>query len=99
MQGFAFKLYPPGSMGYSDVSFCQGSNEPDVSTLRAIPSETKVLFVMGAQKAGTTWLFNALEAHSSFIGADHSYMCAINQQVLCHVAYACVLLNCADTTR
>jgi hypothetical protein len=58
------------------MNWCKGSNEPSGSALEAIPSEHKMLFVMGAQKAGTTWLFNALDAHPSFLGADHSYKCA-----------------------
>lgn len=75
LQGFGYKLYPPGSLNYEDVSWCKGSSEPAASELEPIPSEHKVLFVMGAQKAGTTWLFNALNTHPSFVGAEHGYMC------------------------
>jgi hypothetical protein len=38
-----------------------------------VSQEHSVLFILGAQKGGTTWLFNALDTHPSFVGADHAY--------------------------
>jgi hypothetical protein len=75
-QGLGFKLYQPGSLEHAHVTWCAGSREPAADAIRPIPSEHKALFLMGAQKAGTTWLFNALNAHPAFIGADHAYLCA-----------------------
>jgi len=33
----------------------------------------RVLFVLGAQKGGSTWLFNALTRSPHFVGALHTY--------------------------
>jgi hypothetical protein len=35
-----------------------------------------ILFVVGVQKGGTTFLFNALKNHPAFVGAQHAYRCA-----------------------
>ena len=76
LQGFGFKAYTPGSLQHSNVAWCEGSNEPSADELPSIPESTRVLFIAGAQKAGTTWLFNALDAHPNFVGASHAYKCA-----------------------
>lgn len=75
LQDFGFKTYTPGSLQHSDVDWCEGSHEPSEEELRSIPESTKVLFIAGAQKAGTTWLFNALDKHPTFVGASHAYKC------------------------
>eukprot|EP00892_Ulva_mutabilis_P006868 jgi/Ulvmu1/4553/UM002_0281.1 len=33
----------------------------------------RMLFILGTQKGGTTYLFNALAKHKGFVGADHAY--------------------------
>jgi hypothetical protein len=32
-----------------------------------------ILFIIGTQKGGTTFLFNALKKHPAFVGANHAY--------------------------
>jgi hypothetical protein len=43
----------------------------------AMDSRRRILFILGAQKAGTTFLFNALTKHPAFVGADHAFGCAL----------------------
>jgi hypothetical protein len=71
LQGFGFKAYTPGSLQHSHVVWCGGSNEPE--SLTSISQSTKVLFIAGAQHAGTKWLFDALDAHPTFVSALHAY--------------------------
>jgi hypothetical protein len=33
----------------------------------------RMLFILGAQKGGTTYLFNALTRHPAFVGAAHAF--------------------------
>lgn len=47
-----------------------------------IDSRRTILFILGAQKGGTTYLFNALTKHPAFVGADHAFGCAL----LCRAA-------------
>lgn len=42
-----------------------------------IDSRRRILFILGAQKGGTTYLFNALTKHPAFVGADHAFGCAL----------------------
>lgn len=48
---------------------------PEVARERNEPFHPKrrALFVLGAQKCGTTFLFSALSKHPAFIGASHAY--------------------------
>lgn len=71
-----FKLLPPGSMSYGDVAWCPAAHEPDAAELVPFHPGVNVLMVLGAQKAGTTWLFNAMTQHPSVHGAEVGYMCA-----------------------
>lgn len=59
------KRPPSELLEHSDVEFCPHTPEPD--TLERVPEKFKYLMVIGSQKAGTTWLYNALEKHPAFI--------------------------------
>jgi hypothetical protein len=72
MQLYSFKMLPPNSMGYEDMKLCPGLRKQD---LKPVDERYKFLFILGAQKAGTTWLHSALERHPIFIQADSGYMC------------------------
>lgn len=93
LQGFGFKAYKPGSLQHSNVCWCDGSNEPAYEELSPIPESTRVLFIAGAQKAGTTWLFNALETHPTFVGASHAYKC--DAKLLAPAAAVCLRVSVA----
>jgi hypothetical protein len=43
---------------------------------KPMDARRKILFIIGAQKGGTTYVFNSLVKHSSFVGAEHAYGCA-----------------------
>ena len=77
MQAFGFRLYAPGSLTHADVQWCPGSAEPPASQLQPIPTGYKALFILGSQKAGTTWLYNALQQHPAFVAPKHGYKCAL----------------------
>jgi hypothetical protein len=40
-----------------------------------IDARRRILFILGTQKGGTTYMFNALTKHPLFVGADHAYGC------------------------
>lgn len=40
-----------------------------------IDSRRRILFILGTQKGGTTYLFNAITKHPLFVGANHAYGC------------------------
>lgn len=84
LQEFGFKLYNPATLTYSDVRWCPGSQEPAADELRPLPEAYKVLFVLGAQKAGTTWFYNALQTHPAFVGPERGYMYAAPRQVMAY---------------
>ena len=69
-------MHPPGSLSYDDVRWCAPAREPPAEALIPFHPGINVLMILGAQKAGTTWLFNALTQHPSLHGADFGYMCA-----------------------
>lgn len=48
--------------------------EHDIGT--PLDERRRMLFILGTQKGGTTYLFNALVKHKGFVGADHAYGCA-----------------------
>jgi hypothetical protein len=56
---------PTKLLEYSDVEPCPGLMEPQ--QLEAIPEQVPVAMVIGSQKAGTTYLFEALHKHASFV--------------------------------
>lgn len=47
--------------------------EHDLGT--PLDERRRMLFILGTQKGGTTFLFNALHKHKGFVGADHAYGC------------------------
>lgn len=62
-----------------------------------------ILFIIGTQKGGTTFLFNALKKHPAFVGANHAYGCA---PATCMLLSACSCTadavhasRCADFSR
>ena len=65
--GYAFKVYEPGSLTFRDIDDC-GWGEFDLLAEReSIPEDMPMLLVVGQQKAGTTWLYDALKTHLSLI--------------------------------
>jgi hypothetical protein len=58
---------PSKLLEHSDVEFCPGLEEP--TDLEPIPEQVPILMVIGTQKTGTTWLFRALNNHTSFIAS------------------------------
>lgn len=45
--------------------------------VQPVDSRLKFLLVLGARKAGTTWLYDALTTHPLFVGAEHGFRCAL----------------------
>jgi hypothetical protein len=72
MQDYVFKVHATASMTDRSMDWCQGAPE---LRLRTIDSRFNFLLVLGAQKAGTTWLFDALSKHPLFSAAEHGYRC------------------------
>lgn len=78
MQPYAFQLLEPGSLTYADnIRWCPGLPQPspEAQQLRPLDPRFNFLLILGAQKAGTTWLFDALATHPLFVGATHGYRC------------------------
>lgn len=68
---YPFKVYPPASLAYGTAApLCNHAGERE-TILSAAPlsADVPALLVIGAQKAGTTWLWGALSRHSAFVGA------------------------------
>lgn len=61
-------------MDNEDMQWCPGLRQVD---LKPVDEKLKFLFILGAQKAGTTWLHRALMRHPIFVEAERGYMCAI----------------------
>lgn len=76
VQGYSFKMLKPASLSYKDMPWCPGVPEPEQDKLFPIDHRFNPLIILGAQKAGTTWLFDALQSHPSFHGAVHGFRCA-----------------------
>eukprot|EP00892_Ulva_mutabilis_P011466 jgi/Ulvmu1/8692/UM047_0032.1 len=72
-QGYPFKIHPPGSLSYVNHTQCPGVLDGLPEDLPAVGSHLNFLLILGAQKAGTTWLFDALDTHPRFNGAQHGY--------------------------
>lgn len=72
MQKYTFKMHAPGSLDYNDMQWCPGLRGMD---LAPVDEKFKFLFILGAQKAGTTWLHQALTRHKLFVEADSAYGC------------------------
>lgn len=48
--------------------------------MNPISDQYKFLFILGAQKSGTTWLHNALNKHPLFVEAKETYGCVLETQ-------------------
>ena len=78
MQDYSFQLLEPGSGTYeSNGRWCPGLEQPPskAQSMRPLDGRFNFLLILGAQKAGTTWLFDALDTHPLFVGATHGYRC------------------------
>ena len=66
----AFQEAPIASLLYTDPQHsCLNSLNDQLSLRWKVPETTKTLFILGAQKAGTTFLYSLLNRHPGFIGA------------------------------
>lgn len=79
---YGFKLLPPASLRYDDVQFCPGAAEPKAADIMTLHPGLNMLLVLGTQKGGTTWLFNALMKHPAFIGARQGFRCRTSNGVV-----------------
>ena len=72
---FAFRTEENTNLTLSSRRRACSAMENDLGT----PMDTRrnVLFIIGTQKGGTTYLFNALKKNPSFVGADHAYGSAL----------------------
>lgn len=73
---FSFKVYEPGTLTYEDGDAC--FNNTSVTELEPLPEKYKVLMIIGAQKAGTTWVWQALMENSRFVGAKEYDSCSLS---------------------
>lgn len=89
IQGHPFKVQNVGSLTYADRPQCPGVLEPQPEQLLPVDPRFKFLMIIGAQKAGTTWLFDALDTHPLFSGAQHGYRSALPQLL----AVSCQSMN------
>ena len=78
LQGYSFKMLRPASLTYEDMPWCPGVPEPSAKDIQPIDQRFNSLIILGAQKAGTTWLFDALHSHPDFHGADHGFRCFLS---------------------
>ena len=76
----AFKQEVPESLSMASRDRMCPSLEASLGP--PIDSRRRILFILGAQKGGTTYLFNALTKHPAFVGADHAFGCALLACVL-----------------
>lgn len=66
---FSFALVQPfGSLSVNKAGCCPYSATPLALAIQNV-TNFKTLFIIGAQKGGTTWLFHLLRQHPSFIAA------------------------------
>lgn len=72
-QDYAFKMPAVNSMTADNMDWCPGLPE---HKLDRVDEKLKFLFLLGAQKSGTSWLHKALMEHSLFAEADDAYLCA-----------------------
>lgn len=89
MQAYAFKMHEPGSMGHEDMQWCPGLRRVD---LKLVDEKLEFLMILGAQKAGTTWLHTELQRHDIFAQAAHAFMCVISSDTV--PMALCLVLPC-----
>lgn len=74
---FPFRLPEvPGEKTFQDMEWCPGSLEPEVEEVPPIDPAYRMLFVIGAQKAGTTWLAHNVARHPSVVYGQSHLACA-----------------------
>lgn len=73
MQEYAFKMIAPNSLTIQEAGSCPGLHPVPPVNLKPLDQRFNFLLILGAQKAGTTWLFDALATHPLFVGAHHGY--------------------------
>lgn len=64
----SFKIYPPGSQTHETVGDCGWGEFDALPRRQKVPENIPVLLVIGQQKAGTTWLYEALDTHPAVLG-------------------------------
>lgn len=68
---YAFQKETEGSLSiHSRKKMCPAL-ERDLGS--PLDERRRIMFILGTQKGGTTFLFNALAKHKGFVGADHAY--------------------------
>lgn len=60
----------PNSLVAEDMEYCPGLRHLD---LAPVDEKFKFLVVLGAQKAGTSWLHTALKQHPVFVESNHAF--------------------------
>jgi hypothetical protein len=77
MQTYGFRRPYWPLISHSDVvtSSCAMRPEDPLTNVTPVPQDHKFLFIIGAQKGGSTWLFNALATHPAFLGPSHAFGC------------------------
>lgn len=78
---YAFQKEVEGSLDIHARRKMCPALEHDLGT--PLDERRRMLFILGTQKGGTTYLFNALTKHKGFVGADHAYGCAACELSLC----------------
>ena len=64
----AFQEAPINSRSWTDPQYaCLPTPDDQLALTFKVPETTKMLFVLGAQKAGTTFLYNLLAGHPGFV--------------------------------
>lgn len=66
-------MHEPGSLTYADFPECPNLPTTPVEQLPPVDERLNFLLILGAQKAGTSWLFNALETHPLIHGGERGY--------------------------
>lgn len=74
LQDYAFKMPPVNSMSAENMDWCPGLKQAD---FEPVDEKLQFLFLLGAQKSGTSWLHNALMGHPLFVEADDAYLYAL----------------------
>ena len=93
--GFGFREEEEASLGLESRARSCAALETDLGL--PMDARRNALFIIGTQKGGTTFLFNALKKHAAFVGADHAYGCAADGALLVlHGCPHCAPLPCAE---
>ena len=73
LNGTAFPVPRDASLTFErlrELAPCEARPMRSMATDPVVPEDIRVLFIIGAQKGGTTWLASALHYHPSFHFAD-----------------------------